>query len=116
FGHRVGSVVVRFLAPLGLVVAGGIFWFAPSTQSIAERTQVVTAVHAGATFQVVDRDLHRPVTIIAYGDMRFTDPNNITATNPIVRQALVARVAEENPDAVLLNGDVPWRGGDEADY
>jgi hypothetical protein len=116
FGHRVGSVVVRFLALIGLVVAGTIFGFAQSTRSIAEPTPVVTAVHAGATFQVEDRDLHRPLTIIAYGDMRFTDPNNVTATNPIVRQALVVRVAEENPDAVLLNGDVPWHGGDAADY
>jgi len=58
----------------------------------------------------------RPVTVIAYGDMRFTDPVNVTATNPVARVALVERIAEEHPDAVLLNGDVPWHGGTVADY
>jgi acid phosphatase type 7 len=48
--------------------------------------------------------------------MRFTDPTNVTATNPTVRRALVQRVAEEKPDAILLNGDVPWHGGNPKDY
>lgn len=64
----------------------------------------------GATFRVNGGELHNPLTIIAYGDIRFTDPSNRTATNPGVRQALVTRIAKENPDAVLLTGDVPWRG------
>ncbi|HVZ20581.1 MAG TPA: metallophosphoesterase [Vicinamibacterales bacterium] len=58
----------------------------------------------------------RSLTVIAYGDMRFTDPSNDTATNPAARRALVARVAAERPDALLLNGDVPWHGGTVADY
>ena len=58
----------------------------------------------------------RPVTVIAYGDMRFTDPSNVTATNPAARTALVERIAEEKPDAVLLSGDVPWHGGTVGDY
>lgn len=58
----------------------------------------------------------RAVTVIAYGDMRFTDPANITATDPVARTALVERIAEERPDAVLLSGDVPWHGGTVADY
>lgn len=70
----------------------------------------------GPTFTVAQADLHTPVTVIAYGDMRFTDPSNTTATNPVARQALVKRIAEEKPDAVLLNGDVPWHGGTTADY
>jgi Calcineurin-like phosphoesterase len=70
----------------------------------------------GPTFTVPQADLHGPVTVIAYGDMRFTDPSNTTATDPTVRLALVKRVAEEKPDALLLNGDVPWHGGTEDDY
>src|SRR6202163_1954310 len=116
FGRRVAIHTMRLLALFGLVVEGDVFDFAQSTRLVAEPTPLVAAVHAGATFQVADRDLHRSVTIITYGDMRFTDSNNVTATNPTVRQALVARIAEENPDAVLLNGDVPWHGGDEGDY
>ncbi len=53
-------------------------------------------------------------TIIAYGDMRFTDPANVKATNPKVRRWLVDKLASEHPDAVLLSGDVPWHGGSAA--
>lgn len=71
---------------------------------------------SSATFTVNVGDLHKPLTVVAYGDMRFTDPTNHDATNPAARQALVARISEEKPDAVLLNGDVPWHGGEPADY
>ena len=56
------------------------------------------------------------VTVIVYGDPRFTDPANVTATNPRARDALVARIAEEQPDAVLITGDLPWHGGVVEDY
>jgi calcineurin-like phosphoesterase family protein len=69
-----------------------------------------------ATFTVDEGDLHKPLTVVDYGDMRFTDPANHEAANPTARQALVARIALEKPDAVFLNGDVPWHGGDNADY
>ena len=59
----------------------------------------------GPTFTIDEANLHRPVTIITYGDMRFTDPTNETATNPTARRALVARIALEKPDAVFLTGD-----------
>ncbi|HUJ31143.1 MAG TPA: metallophosphoesterase [Candidatus Acidoferrum sp.] len=68
------------------------------------------------TFTISQADLREPLTVIAYGDMRFTDPSNTTATNPTARQALAKRIAEEMPDAILLNGDVPWHGGDQDDY
>jgi 3',5'-cyclic AMP phosphodiesterase CpdA len=58
----------------------------------------------------------KAVTVIAYGDTRFTDPSNITATSPLARAALIARIAEERPDAVLISGDVPWHGGEKDDY
>ena len=40
--------------------------------------------------------------MIACGDTRFTDPSNVTATNPRARNALIARIAEERPDAVVI--------------
>ena len=55
-------------------------------------------------------------TVIAYGDTRFTDPQNYTATNPKVRRWLVDRIAAEKPDAVLISGDLPWNGGIANDY
>ena len=70
----------------------------------------------GPLFVTPESVLHHPVTVIAYGDMRFTDRSNVTATSPAARDALVARIAEENPDAILLSGDIPWHGGTVADY
>src|SRR5215510_10032021 len=60
--------------------------------------------------RIPERSLAAPPVIIAFGDMRFTDPANITAVNPKVRRWLVARIADEKPDTVLLSGDVPWNG------
>src|SRR5271154_2199984 len=37
------------------------------------------------------------------------------ATTFSARQALVARIARENPAAIFINGDLPWHGID-ADY
>ena len=71
---------------------------------------------AGPAFAVSEASLSHPLKIIAYGDMRFTDPHELSATNPKVRRWLVDQIAAEKPDAVLLSGDVPWRGGEAADY
>jgi acid phosphatase type 7 len=54
--------------------------------------------------------------IVVYGDMRFTDPSNTTATNPRVRKWLVERIAEEKPDALFVSGDLPFRGGLNEDW
>ncbi len=71
---------------------------------------------AGPTFSVSDADLGKHVTVIAYGDMRFHDPANVTVANPVARKELVERIAEEKPSAVQLTGDVPYKGSDAADY
>ena len=55
-------------------------------------------------------------TLIAYGDMRFTDPANTTSTDPMARRALVKRIAEEKPDGLMLSGDVPLSGAVANDY
>jgi hypothetical protein len=77
---------------------------------------IAPRVSSTPTFTISDQQLHMPLTLVAYGDMRFTDPTNVTATNPTVRRALVQRVADEKPDAILLDGDVPWHGGNPKDY
>ncbi|HWF45610.1 MAG TPA: metallophosphoesterase [Bryobacteraceae bacterium] len=71
---------------------------------------------AGPTFRVDDRSLPSPLTVITYGDQRFTDPANVKATNPRVRRWLVGRIAEEKPGALVLNGDVPLAGDVKNDY
>lgn len=113
-GHSDSKRSRAALIGAAVVVAcaiGALWWLRGSRRAAPEiRTP------AGPTFTVAQADLHTPVSVIAYGDMRFTDPSNTTATNPVVRDAMVKRIAEEKPDAVLLNGDVPWHGGVAADY
>jgi hypothetical protein len=66
--------------------------------------------HAATTFRVPDGNLPDPLVLVAYGDMRFTQITETDATNPRARQALVAKIAAENPAAIFLNGDIPWHG------
>lgn len=70
----------------------------------------------GATFTVKDSALPSNLSLIVYGDMRFTHPEDIEDTNPAARRALVAKIADEHPDALVLTGDVPFRGRDVFDY
>jgi hypothetical protein len=68
------------------------------------------------TFTLPEAELRKPITLIAYGDMRFTNPKETIASNPKIRMEIVRRVAEQRPDVLLLNGDITWHGGDTNDY
>lgn len=68
------------------------------------------------TFTVPSSEIPQHWTVIVYGDTRFTDPSNVKAANPKARRSLVAKIAEEKPGAVLISGDLPYRGSDPADY
>jgi hypothetical protein len=68
----------------------------------------------GATFTLAAPE--QGWSIIAYGDMRFTNPSNTDVADPMARQALVARIASEKPNLVLLSGDVPYQGGNPSDW
>lgn len=68
------------------------------------------------TFTVTDVPQGRPLRVIVYGDMRFTDPRNTSDTQPGVRAWLAQKVGEEKPDVLLLTGDMPYHGSDEADW
>jgi hypothetical protein len=80
------------------------------------RVTMLAALPRGADFRSNDSDLSPPLRIIVYGDMRFTDPREVGATNPRVRRWLVNQIAAEKPDDVLLSGDVPWHGSQAGDY
>jgi hypothetical protein len=71
---------------------------------------------AGPTFRITENQLTEPLTLVAYGDQRFTNPGNIRQTNPRIRQWLVKQIAKEHPAAVIMNGDVPLAGGVADDY
>jgi acid phosphatase type 7 len=55
-----------------------------------------------------------PLTFVVYGDTRFTQQPG--AANPLARRALVARIASENPAAILIGGDLVYIGSDPDDY
>ena len=57
-----------------------------------------------------------PFTLIAYGDLRTTEPSNHSATDPERRQALIARITEEKPDLVMIGGDLVLTGGNASDW
>ncbi|MBT9330611.1 metallophosphoesterase family protein [Paracidobacterium acidisoli] len=69
---------------------------------------------SGPSFRV--SKVSKTTTVIVYGDQRFTDPENTKVTSPKARRWLVQKIAEEKPDAVLLNGDVPYSGDHVNDY
>jgi hypothetical protein len=69
-----------------------------------------------ATVTVDDTELSPAPVVIAYGDTRFTNPSEHDASNPKVRRWLVEQIAAEKPDAILMSGDLPWRGAHTEDY
>jgi len=70
----------------------------------------------GPTFRVPQAEVGIHTKVIVFGDQRFTDPENTKVTNPKVRRLLVQKIAQEHPDAILMNGDVPYSGDVENDY
>jgi hypothetical protein len=56
------------------------------------------------------------IRMVAYGDMRFTDPSVTSGTNPRVRKWLADRIAEVDPQVLLLTGDMPFTGANAADW
>jgi 3',5'-cyclic AMP phosphodiesterase CpdA len=71
---------------------------------------------SGPTFTVPASALPDHWSVIAYGDTRFTDPSDRDDTNPDARRTLVARIAEQHPDALVISGDLPLNGAVANDY
>ena len=115
---RLGKAVVLLLAT-GCGVATAL---AQQTDSLTAELQAAPQAPAGVddeggpTFTVTDLPQGRPLRIVVYGDMRFTDPSNTSDTQPGVRKWLAHKVGEEKPDILLLTGDMPFRGSDPADW
>ena len=59
-------------------------------------------------------DPSAPLTFIVYGDTRFTQRDGVA--NAVARRALVARIASENPAAIVIGGDLVYEGSDPEDY
>ncbi len=69
-----------------------------------------------STFVVNEFKPGDDLKIVAYGDMRFTNPSNTIDTNPRVRKWLAARIAQEKADALFVSGDMPFRGSLNEDW
>jgi hypothetical protein len=98
----------------------GLFFLLPALLC-AQQTAGNTPINGllsepGPTFRFADNQLPGPLTFIAYGDQRFTDPANVKSADPRVRRWLVNQIASERPAAVVLNGDVPLHGDVPDDY
>ncbi len=61
-------------------------------------------------------DVAKKLKLIAYGDIRFTDPSDYAHSNPLVRRILIQKIAEEHPDALMISGDLPYHGGKDKDW
>lgn len=57
-----------------------------------------------------------PFRFVAYGDTRFTDPHDVDASNPTVRQALVQAIADVHPAFISIGGDISYKGYDTKDW
>jgi acid phosphatase type 7 len=110
---------MRLLAPIRfalLFAANLVALFAQPSTAPSRLLSERLLSEAGPTFRIEDNELPTPMTLIAYGDQRFTDPSNIRQTNPRIRRWLVNQIAKEHPAAVIMNGDVPLAGSVTNDY
>jgi len=58
----------------------------------------------------------QPLHMVAYGDTRFTNSSETSATNPRIRKWLAERIAAEHPQVLLITGDTPYYGARESDW
>jgi len=84
--------------------------------SIGASAAIAETVDVNPTFTISRYSRGTPIHMVGYGDMRFTDPSVKIGTNPRIRKWLAQRIAEEKPEVLLLTGDMPYSGGDEADW
>jgi hypothetical protein len=70
--------------------------------------------HEPPRFAVPVADPNAPLTFVTEGDTRFTQRDLVA--NPVARRALVAKMASENPAAILIGGDLVYQGNDPDDY
>jgi len=54
------------------------------------------------------------LSFVVYGDTRFTTREKVA--NSLARRALVSRIAQEHPAAILIGGDLVYEGRDSDDY
>jgi len=90
-----------FIVPgLWLSVASSVAWAAPGDEP--------------PRFDVPASSPGSPVLFVVYGDARFTQREGVA--NVLARRALVDKIAQENPAAILIGGDLVYLGSNPEDY
>jgi acid phosphatase type 7 len=102
--HRTPAQRLRSLLAVGLCLALGL--------CAAER--LACAAADPPRFEVAAASTTGPLVFVAYGDTRFSQREDIA--NSYARRALVARIARENPAAILIGGDLVFEGTSTSDY
>jgi acid phosphatase type 7 len=90
----------------------------PHRRHLALLLLLLAAPLLGAETQPVELQprLSVPFRFVAYGDTRFTDPNDTGASNAPVRRALVAAIADAHPNFISIGGDITYNGHDANDW
>jgi hypothetical protein len=110
-------LVAFFGLTMSLVAAGQASRQAsPAGKAAAPKSTTHSAPDGKPTFVLNQFVPGQRLWMVAYGDMRFTDPAITSGTNPKVRQWLVNKVAQEHPQALLLTGDMPFIGEKQEDW
>jgi acid phosphatase type 7 len=110
------TVLIAILTVTMVFAAAGVAQETEHTVGMENASVTSLLSTSGPTFTLPTAALTTQWSIVAYGDTRFTDPANDTVTNPFARRALVARIAELHPDAVVISGDLPYDGANIDDY
>ena len=85
--HRASALLMLCLVQVNLAPAQNRTADLPTSQLLSQ---------PGPSFTIKAADLGSPVSVITYGDMRFTDPKNVTSTDPYIRKWLVQKIAKRN--------------------
>ena len=97
-----------------LTIIGYAFAICALAQGKIDPPLVTDKIETASTFTV--QGVKPKIKLVAYGDIRFTDPEDDERSDPTARIALVKKIAEEKPDALLITGDVPYRGNRDDDW
>ena len=66
--------------------------------------------------RAINLSVHVPFRFVAYGDARFTDPQETNVSNAGARRALVQAIADADPAFVSLSGDLVAKGDSTDDW
>jgi hypothetical protein len=83
---------------------------------VSANAQTGEQIDINPTFTLSQYAPGAAIRMIGYGDMRFTDPSVKIGTNPRVRKWLAERIGQENPEVLMVTGDMPYAGSREADW